>query len=159
MAKVTLHTGPGVFEVLAHVCRSPSEALKQFVENAADAIGDKTGAISVTAGSRSCDSAFLDSTLFAENLSEGPCAFIEVADSGAGMDEKVLSKIFDPFFSTKFNKRGLGLSTVLGVLRGHRGAIRVESRPGSGSTFTMLFPVSQNPAASGSDSASTRREP
>ncbi|MFH0730334.1 MAG: ATP-binding protein, partial [Pseudomonadota bacterium] len=69
-------------------------------------------------------------------------ACMEVADTGCGIAEKDLEKIFDPFFSTKFAGRGLGLSVVLGIVRAHRGAVTVESKPNRGSTFRVFFPVS-----------------
>ena len=70
-------------------------------------------------------------------------ACISVADSGCGMDSVILEKIFDPFFSTKFTDRGLGLSVVLGVARVHGGVVSVESQPGRGSTFCMFLPISR----------------
>jgi CheY-like chemotaxis protein len=72
--------------------------------------------------------------------------FLEVADTGRGIDVADLSRIFDPFFSTKFTGRGLGLPAVLGIVRGHRGAIRVRSDAGQGTTFRLLFPASQESA-------------
>jgi len=72
----------------------------------------------------------------------GSYAVLEVEDDGIGMDSVTLSKIFDPFFSTKFMGRGLGLAAVQGIVRGHRGALTVQSTPGAGTTFTMFFPAS-----------------
>jgi PAS domain S-box-containing protein len=66
--------------------------------------------------------------------------FLEVRDDGSGMDEETKTRIFDPFFSTKFTGRGLGLSVVSGIVSRHRGKIRVESAPQRGTTFTVLFP-------------------
>jgi CheY-like chemotaxis protein len=79
-------------------------------------------------------------------LTEGACVSLEVSDDGCGMDEQTQSKIFDPFFTTKLMGRGLGLSAVMGIVRGHHGAIRISSAPGEGTTFRVLLPVSKTPA-------------
>ena len=70
-----------------------------------------------------------------------------VSDSGCGMDQQTQERIFDPFFTTKFAGRGLGLSAVLGIVRSHRGALTVESKPGDGATFSVFLPVSERQPA------------
>ena len=79
----------------------------------------------------------------AGELSPGPHVLFEVRDTGCGMDEATLARIFDPFFTTKFTGRGLGLSAVLGIVRGHRGSVEVDSRPGAGTVFRFLFPAGE----------------
>jgi len=68
-----------------------------------------------------------------------------VTDTGCGMDDSVIAKLFDPFFTTKASGRGLGMSAVLGTVRGHEGAIRVRSKPGEGSSFEIVLPASDKP--------------
>ena len=74
-------------------------------------------------------------------LAPGAYATIEVRDDGPGMPTEVVARIFEPFYTTKFPGRGLGLSAAHGILRNHRGAIRVVSRPGEGSRFAILLPT------------------
>jgi PAS domain S-box-containing protein len=117
------------------------QIIMNLVINAAEAIGDASGIIAVSTGCMECDEEYLRDALFTGPLPAGPYVCLEVIDTGCGMDRETQAKIFDPFFTTKFTGRGLGMAAVLGIIRGHRGAIRIQSEPGKGSRFTVLFPA------------------
>ena len=127
------------------------QVVMNLVTNASEALGDLPGTITVRTGTRTLDAAFLEASQPVGKASPGRFVFVEVADSGCGMDGATRARIFDPFYSTKFTGRGLGLAGVAGIVRAHRGAIRVESKPGQGSRFTVLLPASEGsaPAAGG----------
>jgi len=118
------------------------QIVMNLITNASDALGDRSGVISVRTGVMRCDRSYLRETYLDEDLPEGDYVCLEVSDTGCGMDEATREKIFDPFFSTKFTGRGLGLAAVLGIVLGHQGAIRVYSELGRGSTFKVLLPAS-----------------
>lgn len=116
------------------------QVVMNLVSNAAEALGRDSGSLMVRTGCLEASRALLDSLVVVDDLPEGEYVFLEVRDSGAGMDDAVLARVFDPFFTTKFTGRGLGLAAVLGIVRGHRGGIRIESQPGIGTTATVLLP-------------------
>jgi PAS domain S-box-containing protein len=122
------------------------QIIMNLVINASEAIGDKSGVIAINTGCMECDKNYLRSVWLNENLGPGLYVYLEVSDTGCGMDDETLSKLFDPFFTTKFTGRGLGMSAVLGIVRGHKGAIRVYSEAGKGSSFKILLPTSDRPA-------------
>ncbi len=122
------------------------QVLMNLLVNASEAIGEQRGVITITTGSMLCDAAYLGSAWGEENPVEGQYVYLDVADSGCGMDAATLSKIFDPFFTTKFIGRGVGLAAVLGIVRGQKGIIKVQSEPNQGTAVRLLFPPSSEPA-------------
>jgi len=123
------------------------QVILNLITNANEAIGSHSGVISFSTGVMYADSAYLEHTVSSEVLPEGRYVYIEVSDTGCGMDSDTIRKMFDPFFTTKFTGRGLGMSAVLGIVRGHHGALRVYSEPGKGTTFKMLLPASDQKKA------------
>jgi PAS domain S-box-containing protein len=132
------------------------QVFMNLVLNAAEAIGSHDGLIVVSAGRQVVDDAYLRLNPEAADLPPGPYVFLEVRDTGCGMDGATKGRIFDPFFSTKFLGRGLGLAAVAGIVRGHKGAIVVRSTPGKGSSFTVLFPPAADPVEQSQVAASRR---
>jgi len=122
------------------------QVIVNLVSNAADALGENSGRISVRTSTHEADSEYLASSYYDDSLPAGRYVCLEVTDTGAGMDAATTAKIFDPFFTTKFTGRGLGLAAVLGIVRGHHGAVRVDSAVGRGSSFRLLFPAADAPA-------------
>ena len=118
------------------------QVVMNLVINASEAIGDQTGTVTLRTRSQSYSQSELSSAFPGQVLEPGPYVRLEVEDDGIGMDAETIGRIFDPFFTTKFTGRGLGLSAMLGIVRGHRAGIHVESLPGKGTTFTLLFPAS-----------------
>ncbi len=130
------------------------QVVMNLVLNAAEAIPeDRAGHVTVSTGTEEVTPGAGIAGADGTPLRPGTYATLQVADDGAGMDEATLARIFDPFFTTKFVGRGLGLAAVHGVVRGHSGGVRVESRPGRGTTFTILFPAYAPRAAEGSAEA------
>jgi PAS domain S-box-containing protein len=123
------------------------QVMMNLIVNASEAIGDRSGVISVTVGQLRCEADYLKGCFGADRLQPGDYVYLEVADTGRGMDKATQDRIFDPFFSTKFTGRGLGLAAVLGIMRGHHGAIKVYSELNRGTTFKLLFPASESSAS------------
>jgi len=126
------------------------QVFMNLVLNAAEAIGSDAGLILVKTGRQDVDEQNLRHDPGGAELRPGPYVYLEVRDTGCGMDEATKARIFDPFFSTKFMGRGLGLAAVGGIVRAHEGSIQVTSRPGKGTCFTVLFPVADRAAVTAS---------
>jgi PAS domain S-box-containing protein len=118
------------------------QIVMNLVINAAEAIDPAVpGTVVVTTAVTTLDVEYINYHFPTDNLTIGRYVVLEVHDNGIGMSEETKAKIFDPFFTTKFLGRGLGLAAVLGIVRGHRGALRVYTNPGKGTTFKVLFPA------------------
>ncbi len=122
------------------------QILMNLAINAGEAIGSHDGQITVRTGTQVVNDEYLRQHAEAADLRPGEYVTLEVRDTGSGMDEATKSRIFDPFFSTKFTGRGLGLAAVAGIVRSHKGAIVVTTAPGKGTTFAVLFPPASQPA-------------
>jgi len=127
------------------------QVVMSLITNASEALGAGEGSITVRTRVGEFSSAELAESYLDDRLKAGAYVALSVADDGCGMDDELQLKIFDPFFTTKFTGRGLGLAAVLGIVRGHRGAIKIASEPGRGSTFTILFPTARDQSSAAID--------
>jgi len=123
------------------------QMLVNLVMNAAEAIGARDGRILIKTSLARLGAEELARVQHPLEMHEGEHVMIEVSDTGAGMDAATIERIFEPFYTTKFTGRGLGLPATLGILRGHRGGVSVSSEPGLGTTFTLFLPVGERPGA------------
>jgi signal transduction histidine kinase len=130
------------------------QVVMNLVINASEAIGDRSGVVTISTGVMECSREYLCDVYLDERLTEGAYVWLQIADTGCGMDAETQRRIFEPFFTTKFTGRGLGLSAVLGIVRGHRGTLKVYSKPGKGTTFKVLFPAA---SGGGYDAGRCRR--
>jgi two-component system cell cycle sensor histidine kinase/response regulator CckA len=130
-------------EGLPQVEADPSQlrqVVMNLILNASEAVGERSGVITISTGAAYCDRTTLSESWAGAELPEGLYVHVEVADTGCGMDPETMSKVFDPFFTTKFAGRGLGLAAVLGIVKGHKGAVLVKSESGKGTVFRVLLP-------------------
>ncbi len=130
---------------LPSIVADPSQIqqiIMNLIVNASEAIGEHPGVVTISTGSLDCDQGYLQRSRLKEKPAPGAYVFIEVRDTGCGMDEETKDRLFDPFFTTKFTGRGLGMAAVLGIVSGHKGAIMVESEQGRGATIRVMFPAS-----------------
>jgi CheY-like chemotaxis protein len=125
------------------------QVVMNLITNASDALDSKPGLISVRTGRRDVSLEYLTGCAPGSAAQPGPFTYVEVHDNGTGMDEATRQRIFEPFFSTKFTGRGLGLAATIGIMRSHHGAICVHSEVGSGTSITLLFPCSTKGSSAG----------
>ncbi len=137
-ATLRLNVAPVLPSVIADAAQV-RQILMNLVINASEALDDREGTIVVETGVMHADASYLTAARSFTELSPGSYVFLEVRDNGCGMTAEVQGRIFDPFFSTKFTGRGLGLAAVLGIVRAHGGALRVLSEPGQGTSLRLLL--------------------
>jgi PAS domain S-box-containing protein len=135
------------------------QVLMNLVINASDAIGERSGVISISTGVLRADRTYLDRTFQAPDIPTGDYVFMEVSDTGTGMAPEVQARIFEPFFTSKFTGRGLGLAAVSGIVQGHKGALKVYSELGKGSSFKFLLPVASGEVESATGTLGARASP
>jgi PAS domain S-box-containing protein len=151
-AEVRFEFGSNLPPINADVAQF-NQVVMNLITNASEALGDNPGRITVRTGLQNVTAEFLKECLSDETVTPGEFVFFEVQDTGCGMDDATRARIFDPFYTTKFTGRGLGLSAVLGIMRGHKGAVSVQSAPGVGTNMRMLFPAAPRATKRGNPGA------
>ena len=135
-----IYNSPGPLPLVETDPTQIRQVVLNLIVNASEAVDDH-GVITVETGAESLDREMLKKMTFGDNVSAGHYVFIDVVDNGVGMDEHTLTRMFDPFFSTKDAGRGLGMAAVRGIVRSHRAALRVTSAKGQGTRFRVWFPL------------------
>jgi len=139
-ARLSLHLRDDMPPIVADATQL-RQVVMNLITNASDALLGEPGLVTLRTGTIHADANMLAGTYLNEELPAGEYVYLEVTDSGVGMDTATRARIFEPFFTTKFTGRGLGLAAVLGIVRSHKGAIDVTSEPGCGTMFRVLFPA------------------
>ena len=139
-ARLHLDLAPGLPAMVADPSQL-SQVILNLINNASEALYDSGGDITLRTGRVTMSDAELRTSFLFENQPAGEYLFLEVRDTGQGIEPESLDKVFDPFFTTKFTGRGLGLAVVLGIVRALDGALAVSSRPSEGSSFKLMFPI------------------
>jgi signal transduction histidine kinase len=119
------------------------QIVMNLITNAADAIGHRSGLITIRTGMTQATKDYFVGMVYGDDVKPGHYGFIEVSDTGVGMDDDQVSKMFDPYYSTKHDGHGLGLAAMLGIVQGHNGAIQVYSELGKGTTIKVLLPIAK----------------
>jgi signal transduction histidine kinase len=117
------------------------QLVMNLIINGAEAVGEGRGMVTVSTSIHRAAEGRGPVNVLGDPIPAGVYVMLSVSDTGKGMDEATRARIFDPFFTTKFTGRGLGLAATLGIVKGHSGAIEVESAPGKGATFRVYLPA------------------
>jgi PAS domain S-box-containing protein len=135
-----IYNSPGPLPLVETDPTQIRQVVLNLIINAAEAVDD-AGVITVETGEETRDRAILKKMTFGADVAPGRYVFIDVVDNGVGMNDDTLSRMFDPFFSTKDTGRGLGMAAVRGIVSSHRAALRVTSAEGQGTRFRVWFPL------------------
>jgi two-component system cell cycle sensor histidine kinase/response regulator CckA len=117
------------------------QVIRHLITNASEAIGEEGGTVTIRTGAKWVDRDFLTTTYLGDDASQGQYVFLEVKDTGRGLDPAMKDKVFDPFFTTKSSGQGIGLAAVIGIMKAHRGVIRVDAPPEHGTSIAILLPT------------------
>ncbi len=117
------------------------EVIKNIVDNATESLDDKAGEIEISFGRKFCTAGAFPVIFQGKSTKDGQYAFCQIRDNGHGISPENLSRIFEPFYSTRFVGRGLGLTLIVGIMQAHHGAILVESTVGKGTSVRVLLPL------------------
>ncbi len=123
------------------------QIVMNLVVNAVESLRDKSGDVYLRTGARFCDRSYLSAMYMDDHLAEGVYTYLEVRDTGCGMGSDAVARIFEPFYTTKFCGRGLGMPALLGGVRAHKGAIRVSSQPDEGTSVCIFLPTLEREGA------------
>jgi CheY-like chemotaxis protein/two-component sensor histidine kinase len=129
------------------------QVVMNLITNASDALEESPGTISIRTRRMHATRAWLAGAQVGADVAEGDYLVLEVHDDGMGMDDEAMTRLFDPFYTTKGPGRGLGLAAVLGIVRSHRGAVRITSSPKQGTTVVVLFPIDRTADETGPEQA------
>ncbi len=133
------------------------QIVMNLITNASEAVENSPGVVVISTRFEKVDRERLRRSFLEEKPEPGRFVVLEVTDTGCGMSPETLSHIFEPFFTSKLQGRGLGLSAVLGIVRGHKGAILIDSEEGKGSTISVLFPVAESPSVAAKGKSPRKR--
>jgi PAS domain S-box-containing protein len=150
-----IYNSPGPLPLVETDPTQIRQVVLNLIINAAEAVDD-VGVVTVETGEETLDRAMLMKMTFGTDIAPGPYVFIDVVDNGIGMNDHTLSRMFDPFFSTKDTGRGLGMAAVRGIVSSHRAALRVTSAEGQGTRFRVWFPLGWSIHSTSAASEQTR---
>jgi PAS domain S-box-containing protein len=132
-----------------------SQIVLNIVINASEAIGDVQGEIRISLSTTEIKAEQIVIDYLGNTIPVGSYVRLEISDNGSGMDDEIKRRIFEPFYTTKFTGRGLGMSAILGIIKGHQGALQLESQLGQGTTFKVFLPAQSDKSISNRSSLPT----